>query len=87
MIKNTAQRLLSVLPEKKLDDPEDFGPITTVKVTAFHKGNIVPAIKYHGSGFRSTPGRLAVVNRIMNSAFYQKKKVLKDNVLVSAEVQ
>ncbi|KAK3530781.1 hypothetical protein QTP70_001580 [Hemibagrus guttatus] len=53
--------------------------------TAFQKKNIIPTVKYGGGsvmvwgGFAASgPGRLAVINGIMNSAVYQK--ILKENV-------
>ncbi|KAK3553354.1 hypothetical protein QTP70_002432 [Hemibagrus guttatus] len=53
--------------------------------TAFQKKNIIPTVKYGGGSVMvwgcfaaSGPGRLAVINRTMNSAVYQK--ILKENV-------
>ncbi len=53
--------------------------------TAFHKKNIIPTVK-HGDGSvmvwgcfaASGPGRLAIIDGIMNSALYHK--ILKENV-------
>ncbi|KAK3559789.1 hypothetical protein QTP86_020770 [Hemibagrus guttatus] len=53
--------------------------------TAFQKKNIIPTVKYGGGSVMvwgcsaaSGPRRLAVINRTMNSAVYQK--ILKENV-------
>ncbi len=53
--------------------------------TAFHKKNIIPTVKYGGGSVMvwgcfaaSGPGRLAIIDRTMNSALYQK--IRKENV-------
>ncbi len=53
--------------------------------TAFHKKNIIPTVKHGGGSVMvwgcfaaSGPGRLAIIDGIMNSALYQK--ILKENV-------
>ncbi len=75
----TFGKIICKLTRQKLSFLEGVCPVTSgIKLTAFHKKNIIPTVKHGGGSVMvldcfavSGPGQIAVIDGTMNSTLYQ----------------